>query len=52
MKRLWLIFTVLLLTVSACGTKSDNKSTTSQTGTYKKQLVTKFEIPVPSPLPF
>ena len=39
MKRLWLIFTVLLLTVSACGTKSDSKSTTSQTGDYKTQTV-------------
>jgi|TARA_B100001971_G_C17973137_1_gene423451 competence protein ComEC len=39
MKRLWLIFTVLLLTVSACGTKSDSKSTTNQLGDYKNQSV-------------
>jgi hypothetical protein len=39
MKRLWLIFTVLLLTVSACGTKSDSKSTTNQVSTSKEQTV-------------
>jgi hypothetical protein len=39
MKRLWLIFTILLLTVSACGSKSDSKSTTSQVVTNKEQTV-------------
>ena len=39
MKHLWLILTVLLLTVRACGTKSDSKSTTNQVSTSKEQTV-------------
>ena len=39
MKRLWLILFVFFLGLTACGSKSDSKSTTSQTGTYKEQTV-------------
>ena len=37
--RFWLICTILLLTVSACGSKSDSKSTNSQVVTNKEQTV-------------
>ena len=38
MKRLWVILFVFFLGLTACGSKSDSKSTTSQVDTNKEQI--------------